>query len=583
LELELNISETSNGAAGWPYVFRAGPEGSSSGNLAGFLTANVEKAQRDLAPVADYDETAVNLTKPVRTNPAALAPLGFINEATIPMTIPANTDEVSIHVDVDQGAVGRGTFPRYCEVTVHNDPDYWLDDHDPMEPLPQPELLLTFLGGCLMDTTNLHFGYNEQHYYTVFNSGRIVENGVGDYNFVDMGHPYFQGMYIFGVSPGRLCWTIVSWIEGSGETSTWNSWLPEVHDGQCKPLLAEDVELGNYSSDGIDYSNVIVGNTVYYPSLDSVQNFWDDELEDNWDHSNFIAPFDNDSTMGLAMEHLTIGVTDFGYDDGNGILALFDRMTLEIIDFTERNGRSLPGWFIASYNDWDIGAVDTSRLDRSSSLAWTYDTDASGSRDVGGTIKIPFNYCTNTEDPNYIEPMHSSMLMDQNQGMWPDATEVYYLDSVWGYAQMPPGEYSQQEFRAQSQADQAASYVFNHHDFTPNETYRLGFVQFQMANQAGATDADQKPRPMGQLAHLVNKWMGFGRGDVNNDLVIDMMDIIYLSNYVAFGSPGPIPFEYLGDVNVNGTTDLTDVGLIADFYFNGGGCFGGEWTIGELQ
>ena len=115
------------------------------------------------------------------------------------------------------------------------------------------------------------------------------------------------------------------------------------------------------------------------------------------------------------------------------------------------------------------------------------------------------------------------------------------------------------------------------HDFAPNETYRVAVANFQFQNYSGATSAGGR---QAALAHTLNKWMGFGRGDVNNDNVIDMMDIIYTSNYVA-GGAGPIPFEYLGDVNVDGNTDAIDVGMIADYYFGNGGCFGGEEYNGD--
>ena len=83
---------------------------------------------------------------------------------------------------------------------------------------------------------------------------------------------------------------------------------------------------------------------------------------------------------------------------------------------------------------------------------------------------------------------------------------------------------------------------------------------------------------MSDLAHQLNKFMGYGRGDLNNDNVINLADVVYLTNWINYGGTGPIPFEYLANVDTNTSAPYytqDDVVFLADYYFNGGPCPGG--------
>ena len=80
------------------------------------------------------------------------------------------------------------------------------------------------------------------------------------------------------------------------------------------------------------------------------------------------------------------------------------------------------------------------------------------------------------------------------------------------------------------------------------------------------------------LAHLVNKWAGFGRGDVNDDGNINLVDIIYLAGTVN-GGPGAVPFEHLSDVNDDSAIDDADVTALIDYYFWCGECPAGSFIF----
>jgi hypothetical protein len=100
-------------------------------------------------------------------------------------------------------------------------------------------------------------------------------------------------------------------------------------------------------------------------------------------------------------------------------------------------------------------------------------------------------------------------------------------------------------------------------------------VNFGMAGLADAHDASE----FASLAHLTNKWVGFGRGDVNNDNLVDLRDLVYLKAYLFQNGPGPVPFMHLGDVNLDDAVDQLDALHLFDWYFNAGDCPQGDWCF----
>jgi hypothetical protein len=59
-------------------------------------------------------------------------------------------------------------------------------------------------------------------------------------------------------------------------------------------------------------------------------------------------------------------------------------------------------------------------------------------------------------------------------------------------------------------------------------------------------------------------------GDVNNDGVIDLGDIVYLINYLFKGGPAPIQELCVGDCNHDDVVDLGDVVYLINYLFRGG-------------
>jgi len=59
------------------------------------------------------------------------------------------------------------------------------------------------------------------------------------------------------------------------------------------------------------------------------------------------------------------------------------------------------------------------------------------------------------------------------------------------------------------------------------------------------------------------------QGDVDGNTKIDLVDVIYLCNYLLKGGPAPKPITMCGDVNCNGQVALTDAIVLCNYLFKG--------------
>jgi hypothetical protein len=109
------------------------------------------------------------------------------------------------------------------------------------------------------------------------------------------------------------------------------------------------------------------------------------------------------------------------------------------------------------------------------------------------------------------------------------------------------------------------------------ESETIGVAVFGMPGVADASD----PATYSEMAEIANMWCGFGRGDVNKDKRIDLVDIAYLIEFVFYGGKGPYPFRHLGDVDADGVINGGDVTYLIDYYLGFGPAPGGDWTLGQ--
>jgi len=290
--------------------------------------------------------------------------------------------------------------------------------------------------------------------------------------------------------------------------------------------------------------------------IDSVQDFFDGSAWD-WDTP---GPFSADSTMGLSLNARTVGAVDE--------LALAN-LTVDIMEFTERNNRAVPGWKFGFWGDFDTYVnspgtdADTAQIDNAHSVAWS--TVRSGAGSAWGMIKLPFG-CG-------YAPLKNARLLDSDNSMYAASTGGY-LDSFYVYASRPAGLAGMPG--AASARDQSLHVTITERDIAASEKFTFAVAQFGLHNLASTFGAVPEIQ---DLANLANKWVGFGRGDVNDDDAVNLSDIMTLADIVGGSVPGAIPFEHLADVDADGDIDNVDLDYLINYYFGCGPCPLGDWQF----
>ena len=247
--------------------------------------------------IAVDDNFSIRSSDKELSNPAAAGFPTFINGVVTPYVgqVVAPGEDVNLVIDVIQSAILRGPQSFYISFDT-DDPDFFLNDVT-----LDPEVLVTLVGGCLVDTTTLAFGVGSANNQLVTNTARLGTGDWSPHGFSIDGDEssYYQGSYIHHVSQYRTAIHTQDWSSGGGETDALYSMQPDPNycDNQCKPAISTGVSLGAMW-DGASYVPII-GNMVCATYLDSVQNTWDY----GWDAWG--QPFDNDSTMGLITSVLS--------------------------------------------------------------------------------------------------------------------------------------------------------------------------------------------------------------------------------------------------------------------------------------
>ncbi|MDH3939325.1 MAG: PQQ-like beta-propeller repeat protein, partial [candidate division Zixibacteria bacterium] len=339
--------------------------------------------------------------------------------------ILAAGDTADLVLDVNQSMILRGPQDFYI-VIPSNDPDFYLHDVCGQTLYGAPEIHVTIVGGCLIDTTTMQFGMGGGNTQLVTNNGRI---GTGDWDphAIDIDGDdasVYQGSFVWAGGVFEQALSTQDWYSGGGEAESYWSMQPDPNwcDDMCKAHIDEGVTLsclGGYSTDGLTYEP-IMGNRVCATYLDSMQNF---DLGGGWDWSNYGAPFDNDLTMGLMCNSRTVGAVDFE--------PLKD-LTVDIMEITERNGDPVDGWRMGATMDYDVGSDDIASRSAAGSAAWVSNGGVGDTQ--WGMIKFPFGCGSN---PNVdFTPLINSV-SGHGDGMWFNTPTLYLGDSAWDFMNRP--------------------------------------------------------------------------------------------------------------------------------------------------
>lgn len=498
-------------------------------------------------------------------------------------------DEVNLVVNVDQTEVSRGSQSLYIQIQT-NDPDFFLNDDVAKTTSVHPEASVTLIGGCLLQYVEILFGDGDVNSANIYNTTNLGDQDIAYfYNIMDHTGAevavdiYYGGGYIQGNSQYSIAFHTSDWWSNTPDYYVSCQADPNYCDDLCAPHLDADVNVGAMWDAGTMAYEPILADMVCKTWLDSVQNFDTnpDDTITTWDWDGTAAvetqywPFDDTLTMGLWANTRTFGVHD--------VVGL-DKCVFEIFDLHNRNDdRTIDDWYFGHVADpdgeyyFDGGSSDTMSIDRSISSAWFWTQDA-GDHPVGaayGQIKIPFGCGTLAEGDDWdFNPMINTMGFVGLLTPMPNFMDSVYFFLSWGNGYINNGPHDV------SSDDSKGFNTICTHNFAAagdpggGDTYSFGVANFMLTGLTAAHSGGE----IAPLAHRINKWAGFGRGDLNDDNVINLIDVMYLSNILA-GGQGAIPFEHLADVNADGAINTADMDFMIDYYFYCGPCPMGDWMF----
>lgn len=70
--------------------------------------------------------------------------------------------------------------------------------------------------------------------------------------------------------------------------------------------------------------------------------------------------------------------------------------------------------------------------------------------------------------------------------------------------------------------------------------------------------------------HEYNPYINYTPGDVNNNGTINITDVSYLIAYVYKSGPRPQPYICVGDVNASGSVQILDITYLTNYLYKNG-------------
>ncbi|MDH4158339.1 MAG: hypothetical protein OEW00_13800, partial [candidate division Zixibacteria bacterium] len=208
--------------------------------------------QENVLDEGNFDQFLVAGEKD-RTRTAAAGPLDFLASVVVPATIDP-LDSANIDLYIDQTILERGPHPFYIYLDT-DDPDYFLNNQVLHDDTLVARMLVTVVGGCLLDTVEMDFGVDGANMQWVANTARLGTGGDWTPNGIEIdgdGGSYYSGSYIYGVNKYRIAMNTQDWTSGGGEADGFHSLQadPNWCDDDCAPFLTAVASLGEYSTDG---------------------------------------------------------------------------------------------------------------------------------------------------------------------------------------------------------------------------------------------------------------------------------------------------------------------------------------------
>ncbi len=507
-----------------------------------------DKGLSGVAEVMDADGEIISQAavlrdvKPAKANSEALAPPTWVDwivpasgGATVNFAVPAGLSQ-NFTFEFDRSGMNFLAPNNFYVYIDSDDPDYNLE-----APLASPQAIIEYqipYEYCPKDTGRMAFGTTGGEWYTNF--GRLADGAVA-FEFTldgssDGSMPYSGGMW-FMTSMDDAAWNPDASSVPPGFGFLFPFYVGPFANGDCGGCdFGVTLPVEYTTNNGVSYANTI-GDLCTFAMIDSLQGagLW---------------PHQSGPTIGLLINYREVGT--YGAD--------FGAFKLIVVDINNRNAAAVNGLYYGNIEDWDpldVGYGDPSK---------GYVYQGNGTTTARGFIGLPLNG-SYWPDGSKTDPMYNARTIENGEVVYPSAAcPECILDSLYAFVDgLPEGAYDLMADGALG-PDKSTIAAFGKTNLAPNGSKTYGFAIFGFsasANLNGDTEA---------LSKFVNKYAGFARGDVNNDDVIDLRDLVRLSRYVAGlpGSLGPAPFKHLGDVDNDGDVDSADCSYLAAYYFTGG-------------
>ena len=426
--------------------------------------------------------------------------------------------------------------PNYFYVYIDSDdPDFNLQF-----PAASPQTIIEYqipYEYCPKDTGRMEFGTSGGEWYTNF--GRLADGAVSFEftldNSSDGSMPYSGGMF-FMTSMDDAAWNPDASSVPAGFGFLFPFYVGPFVNGDCGGCdfgISLPVE---YTTDnGVSYANT-VGDLCTFAMIDSLQG------AGLWPHQ--AGP-----EIGLLITYREVGT--YGAD--------FGAFKLIVVDMANRNAGPITGLYYGNIQDWDpldVGFGDPAK-------GFVY--QGNGTNQARGFMGIPLNG-SYWPDGSKTDPMYNARTLENGEVVYPTAAcPECILDSLFAFVDgLPEGGYDLM-FDGALGPDKSTLAAWGKADIAGFGTKTYGYAVYGFNASANLAQDSEI------LSKFVNKYAGFARGDVNNDDLIDLRDLVRLSRYVNIpGSPGPAPFKHLGDVDNDGDVDGDDCSYLAAYYFTGG-------------
>jgi hypothetical protein len=268
-----------------------------------------------------------------------------------------------------------------------------------------------------------------------------------------------------------------------------------------------------------------------------------------------IWPHQTGPSIGLWVQYREVGTYSVaGFPQ-------FDFFKLVVMDVINRSEEKAPinDLYYGVFQDWDIeSGANTHTGDVTNGYIYGYDP---GATSFYGLIGLPREGSYFCDPVAKTDPMYNARVINNPTEVYPPAD--YTPDSLFSWvANRPEGAIEYAPGASPGDAPDDQSFVTGLGKIDLGEVHSFGFAVFGMPDAPSGYDYEAN-----ELSKFINKYAGFNRGDVNNDGVIDLRDLVYLSEYVAGVGPGPVPFMHLGDVDNDGDVDIDDVNYLAAYFF----------------